>query len=98
MIQDEKGQRTLTALQTFLSTPLDTILSQRAEAAADDAALALFRSVAATVPAYRSFLAAQGIDPATIRSAAHFHTLPQTTKQNYQLCYPLADLCRDGKL
>jgi phenylacetate-CoA ligase len=98
MRQEEKGQRTLSTLHTFLSTPLDTILSEHANATPQDAALGLFSSVAATVPAYRAFLATQGIDPAAIQTSADFHTLPQTTKKNYQLCYPLADLCRDGRL
>jgi phenylacetate-CoA ligase len=98
MLQAEKGQRTLAALQTFLNTPLDKILSRHAEAAPEDAALDLFRSVAATVPAYRAFLAEQGIDPAGVRSFADFQVLPLLTKQNYLRRYPLAELCRDGML
>jgi phenylacetate-CoA ligase len=98
MSHAEKGQRTLAALQTFLSTPLDRVLNQHAEVAPEDAALALFRSVAATVPAYRAFLAEQSIDPAGVRSFADFQALPLLTKQNYLRHHPLAELCRDGAL
>jgi phenylacetate-CoA ligase len=50
------------------------------------------------VPAYRSFLAEHGVEPADIQSSADFKRLPPTTKQTYQLRYPLAELCRDGRL
>ena len=88
MLQDEKGQRTLTALQAFLSSPLDRVLSRHAEVAPEDAALALFRSVAATVPAYRAFLAEQGVDPAGVSNFADFQALPLLTKQNYLRRHP----------
>ena len=93
-----QSQPVLAALQAFLDTPLDAVLSRPTESAPAQATLALFHAVAASVPAYRAFLAEQGVDPAAIRTFADFQSLPQTTKQNYLLRYPLADLCRDGRL
>lgn len=82
----------------FLTTPLETQLEPRPNAEIERAALELFHTVAETVPAYRAFLAEHGIDPDSIRTFADFQTLPPLTKQNYVLKYPMADLCRDGRL
>jgi phenylacetate-CoA ligase len=57
-----------------------------------------FQDVAASVPAYRKFLADAQIDPAAIRSAEDFRRLPMTSKGNYQNRYPLPELCRGGRL
>ncbi|MBO2452357.1 phenylacetate--CoA ligase family protein [Actinomadura barringtoniae] len=59
----------------------------------EQAALALFRHVAATVPAYAAFLAEQGIDPARVTGLAE---VPLTTKANYVRRHPLPSRCRDG--
>ena len=61
-------------------------------------AVAFFQDVAASVPAYRKFLADAQIDPAAIRSAEDFRRLPMTSKGNYQNRYPLPELCRGGRL
>ncbi|WP_063045640.1 phenylacetate--CoA ligase family protein [Nocardia pseudovaccinii] len=53
---------------------------------------------AATVPAYRAFLDAHGIDPEKITDAAAFQQLPLTTKANYHHRYPLPERCRGGEL
>jgi phenylacetate-coenzyme A ligase PaaK-like adenylate-forming protein len=98
MMREEQSRRALTALQAFLTTPLETVLSRHTESEPGLAALALFHSVAATVPAYRAFLAEQGVDPASIQNRADFHSLPPVTKQNYLTRHPLADLCRGGQL
>jgi phenylacetate-CoA ligase len=58
----------------------------------------LFHTVASSVPAYQAFLAEQNVDPAMIRTFEDFQTVPQVTKKNYQQRYPLADLCRNGRL
>lgn len=97
METDRSGQA-LAAWQSFLSTPLDATLGRHEAEPPAQAALDLFRSVAASVPAYRAFLAGQGVDPAAVRTTEDFARLPQTTKQSYQLRYPLAELCRDGRL
>ncbi|MFC0434817.1 phenylacetate--CoA ligase family protein [Kutzneria buriramensis] len=55
----------------------------------------LFRDVAATVPAYRKFLAERGIDPAEVTD---FGGLPLLDKNSYHRRYPLPELCRDGRL
>jgi phenylacetate-CoA ligase len=98
MMDHRKTARAMEALQSFVATPLDALLARAPGADAAEAALALFRDVAATVPAYRAFLAEQGVDPATVRTAADFGRLPLVTKQNYLQRYPLAQLCRDGRL
>ena len=57
-----------------------------------------FRDVAASVPAYRAFLAEAGVDPAAVHTAEDFRRLPMMTKQTYHQRYPLPERCRDGRL
>lgn len=93
-----QSQRSLEAWQEFLHTTLETVLNQHTGETAEQAALQLFHSVAATVPAYQHFLAAQGIDPASIKTFANFQQLPPITKKNYVQHHALPNLCRDGRL
>src|ERR1051326_5462026 len=86
----------LSAWETYLSTSLDQRLTAQQDASQQ--ALERFHAVSATVPAYRAFLAEQGIDPEGIKTFADFQQLPPLTKENYLQCHPLPDLCRDGKL
>lgn len=72
--------------------------SPASAATAEDAALALFHRTADTVPAYHDFLRERGVEAEQIRTFADFRRLPLTTKENYHRRYPLADLCRDGRL
>ncbi len=65
---------------------------------AEQHALGLFHEVAASVPAYRRFLADHGIDPDGVRTMADFRRLPVMTKDNYVTRYPLPDRCRAGRL
>ncbi len=97
-MESKRSQQALAAWQSFLETPLDNILDRQSQEAPEQAALSLFHSVAASVPAYQAFLAAQGVDPSAIQTIEDFKTLPMITKQNYQSRYPLADICRDGEL
>ena len=60
--------------------------------------VSLFRDVAATVPAYRKFLADAQIDPAAVQSVEDFRRLPMTSKDTYQHRYPLPQLCRGARL
>jgi phenylacetate-CoA ligase len=86
---------TAAALAAFLATSLDDAL------AGDDAAeraLALFHDTARDVPAYAAFLAAHGVDPATIRTPDDFARVPLTTKEGYLKKYPLPARCRGGDL
>ncbi|MBL1076737.1 phenylacetate--CoA ligase family protein [Nocardia sp. 2] len=64
----------------------------------EEVVVGLFERTAATVPAYRTFLAEHGIDPATIGSAADFSKLPLVDKPGYLRRYPLPELCRDGRI
>jgi phenylacetate-CoA ligase len=88
----------IAAYEEFLTTSLDEVLEPSHGQTPDQRALALFRHVSATVPAYRTFLAAKGIDPADVRTEDDFRSLPHLTKQNYLQSYRLPDLCRDGRL
>jgi phenylacetate-CoA ligase len=95
---NDKSDRVLKALQEFLTTPLATQLNRHQQISPTTAALELFRDLAATVPAYKNFLTAQGIDPAAIQTFADFQQLPLLTKENYLRCHSLPDLCRQGRL
>src|SRR5947209_5807856 len=73
-----------------LGRGLDEVLGRPAVGDAERRALELFESVAATVPAYRAFLAEHGVDPAAVRDIGDFWALPLLTKDNYLRRYPLA--------
>ncbi|MBE9229634.1 phenylacetate--CoA ligase family protein [Phormidium sp. LEGE 05292] len=97
-MQESQRQRSLQALEQFLTTPLASLLQKDNATNAESATLALFHSVAATVPAYQAFLKSQNINPETIQSFADFFQLPQVTKENYLKVYSLAELCKNGKI
>lgn len=85
-------------LEQFLAGGLDEVLARPVADEAQRRALALFESVAGTVPAYRAFLAEHGIDPAAVQTIEDFHALPMITKDNYLRRHPMAQLCRGGEL
>lgn len=95
LIQRDLAQR---ATAAFSTTPHHHVLKRHHETEPQQAALKLFHQVAATVPAYATFLREHGIDPATVRSDDDFKALPLVTKQNYLLQHPLPELCRNGRL
>ncbi|WP_228818786.1 phenylacetate--CoA ligase family protein [Nocardia transvalensis] len=64
----------------------------------EEAAVRLFARVAASVPAYRTFLAEHGVDAAAVTTHADFARLPLIDKPGYLHRYPLPELCRDGRL
>ena len=97
-MESKRSRQASAAFHSFLDTPLETVLSLHTEHAPEQAALALFHSVASTVPAYQAFLAEQGLEASAIQTVEDFKIVPATTKQNYQSRYPLADLCREGEL
>ena len=84
--------------QAYALESLETTLLARATAPVDADVLALFDRAVSSVPAYRAFLAAQGVDPAAIRTLADYTRLPLVTKDNYVRVYPLAERCRGGRL
>ncbi|MBW4541860.1 MAG: phenylacetate--CoA ligase family protein [Myxacorys chilensis ATA2-1-KO14] len=88
----------LSTLQTFVTTPLDRLLTPQNTTDAQTDVLTLFHRVAGRVPAYQAFLKAQGITPTDIQTFDQFQQLPLTTKANYIQQYPLPQLCRDGQL
>ncbi|NEQ27985.1 MAG: phenylacetate--CoA ligase family protein, partial [Microcoleus sp. SIO2G3] len=95
---EKQRQRAITAFQDFLNTPLETLLEQHQHVSSQASALALFHSVANTVPAYQAFLREHSIEPTSIQTLEDFQKLPLVTKENYHRRYPLADLCRNGEL
>jgi phenylacetate-CoA ligase len=96
VIDEQKARRAEQAVHRFIHTPLDGLLAPGADARSN--ALALFRDVAATVPAYGEFLRVQGFDAATVRTVEDFARLPLATKDNYLRRHPLPSLCRGGRL
>jgi phenylacetate-CoA ligase len=84
--------------QRFLSTPLDALLQAGETGDGSREALDLFRAVARDVPAYRTLLAEQSIDPASIKTAADFARLPLLDKKNYNRRFTLDALMLGGKL
>jgi phenylacetate-CoA ligase len=98
MNPEEKKQYAQQAFSDFINTPLDTRLQQHSDIKPTEAALKLFSNVAVTVPAYKTFLSQNGINPANIQTESDFQTLPPLTKQNYLQKYSLPDLCRYGQI
>ena len=87
----ERSRRIGEAFSRFLETGLDDALAEEAEAA-----VALFRRTAESVPAYRDFLGKYGFAPDSVRTKSDFPRVPIMTKQNYVLAYPLAARCPGG--
>ncbi|WP_013325055.1 phenylacetate--CoA ligase family protein [Gloeothece verrucosa] len=90
-MQPSQQQRYLQALLSFFTATDE----------ANDPELAvvkLFQDVAATVPAYQTFLKEQGIEPNNIKTLKDFQTLPLITKENYLKLHPLSNLCRLGQI
>jgi phenylacetate-CoA ligase len=94
----DHGRRLIDALAAFAGTPLDDLLDRHLREDPQKAALALFHSVAVEVPAYPSFLAAHGTDPAAVRTFSDFQRVPPVTKENYVRRYPLGERCRGGRI
>ncbi|MDD5124867.1 MAG: phenylacetate--CoA ligase family protein, partial [Methylovulum sp.] len=82
----------------FINTPLDGLLDGQTANPPEAKCLALFQRCATEVPAYRQFLAARQIDPATINTYPAFQTLPLMDKSNYLRVYPLPERCFGGSL
>ncbi len=97
-MQDEQVYRAVTGFQAFLTTPFEEQLRRHQTTSPESAALALFHDVAVHVPAYSAFLTEQGIPHNSIQTFEDFAKLPLITKSNYHSRYPLAQLCRNGKL
>jgi len=94
----EQRERTLRGVRSFSEESLEACLEGHDPDTAGSHALALYRDVVETVPAYRAFLAEQGVEPGAIRSLEDFARLPLLTKANYLQRYPLPELCRGGRL
>lgn len=58
----------------------------------DDLSVPLFQRAAKEVPAYRHFLNSHNIEPAAIKSASDFSSVPLTSKKNYLQKYPFKEL------
>jgi phenylacetate-CoA ligase len=97
-MQSEQRQRSIRSFEEFLRTSLEERLQQQQSGDSESKILSLFQNVAATVPAYRDFLASANINPEAIQTFEDFQKLPLITKENYLRRYPLPQLCRQGKL
>ncbi|HEX4335477.1 MAG TPA: phenylacetate--CoA ligase family protein [Polyangiaceae bacterium] len=95
-MDSRRAAKTLAAFHDFMTTPLDAALAPGPDAA--ESALALFRTTAESVPAYRVFLDEAGFDPASVRTTSDFARVPVMTKANYVQRHPLAARCRDGRV
>ncbi|MBI2889076.1 MAG: phenylacetate--CoA ligase family protein [Candidatus Liptonbacteria bacterium] len=58
--------------------------------------LKFFHEAAQRVPAYKDFLEKNGVKPELVKTIGDFKKIPLTTKENYLLQYPLAELSWDG--
>src|SRR5580658_9898227 len=96
--QSAKSARALDAWRSFYDTSLDASLKRCLTIDPDENALAIFRSAAQDVPAYRSFLSTHGVHVEDVRTIEDFRRLPVTTKENYHRKSALHELCRDGSL
>src|SRR5262245_58071572 len=93
-----KADRARRALDEFTRHELGSVLSRAHHTPPAEQALALFHATAESVPAYRTFLAEHKIQPSAVRTPEDFARLPVTTKETYHKRFPLAELCRDGRL
>src|SRR5262249_25915811 len=82
----------------FLATPLDALVQSGETSDGANEALAVFRTVARDVPAYRTLLAELNINPTSIKTAADFARLPLLDKKNYNRRFSLDELALRGKL
>ena len=82
----------------FTDTALDALLGTGESGDGFPEALSLLRSVAESVPAYRTLLQEQGIAAGTIATKQDFARLPLLDKKNYVKRFPLDDLVMGGKL
>ena len=62
----EQSHRVIAAFQKFLTTTLEVQLERYQHTSPESVALALFHDVAATVPAYKTFLREHSINPASV--------------------------------
>ena len=60
--------------------------------------LKIFKDTVASVPAYRLFLKKNSIDPTKIKNVTDLAKIPVATKDSYLRAFPLANLCKGGKL
>ncbi|MEV0128731.1 phenylacetate--CoA ligase family protein [Dactylosporangium sp. NPDC050688] len=95
---DDRAQRVLAGLHEFYAAPPPGAADAGGPDGGTEGALRLFHEVAASVPAYRSFLREHGVDPAAVVSADAFAGVPLLTKATYHRRYPLPQLCRGGLL
>jgi len=75
-----------------------TIPAERWMELGEQQALATFRDAAQRVPAYRDFLATNGVKPESVRTIEDFRHLPLTDKKNYLDTYTLNDIANNGTL
>lgn len=86
------------AVEQFNTCTLDEKLSCSEIEKAEESLIGLAQQVLLRVPAYRTFLQAQGVDVFSIASLADIQRLPLVSKDNYMRQYPLPDRCWEGDI
>jgi phenylacetate-CoA ligase len=86
------------ALERFTRVPLASRLASCDPQDFDHHLSSWWRQVHAQVPAYRRFLAQQGLAEIAVYDTRGFQKLPLMTKDNYMRAFPLAERCRGGML
>jgi phenylacetate-CoA ligase len=66
-----RSQQVTTQLQTFLTTPVQTLLHDHSHRDPPQADINWFREFGTRVPAYQEFLTTQGIDLAQLEQVRH---------------------------
>jgi phenylacetate-CoA ligase len=97
-MNETRRDRVRTAIEAFLSTPLDALFAEHAATDPLARAIDLFHRTARDVPAYRAFLDAHGMAAASVRTAEDFARVPLLTKEAYLKKYPLAARCPNGDI
>ena len=82
----------------FLTRSLDDLLAPGEAGDGFVEMRALLQRVAKRVPAYRTLLAEQGLDAASVRTPADFARLPLLDKGNYVKRFPLDELAMGGEM
>ena len=81
----------------FLGLSLDVLLAG-GQKEADERHLQRVLETIKTVPAYRTYLESQGVDPDSVLTLSDAKGLPLMTKSGYINAYPLASRCQGGSL
>jgi phenylacetate-CoA ligase len=96
---EQAAQSFMTSQPKLASFFMNRLSEDRASRMGERKALSLFRDAAATVPAYKTFLAESGADASSVRTIEDFATLvPPMDKAGYIERFDIAQKCRGAEL